>query len=247
MSVATLAVRTLRSARYSPMSLMLLGVLALSGCSMVPEYRQPELPVAAQWDGTPDSQSAPGGQWWREFHSVELDSLIARGLASNYTLKAAVSRIDEARASAQVVGAGQYPALNLGGNFQRQNNYGTTAKRSVFAEATYEVDFWGKQRALVGENGSGKTTLIKLLTRLYRPDQGRILLDGSDLQSWSEDALRRRIGVIFQDYIRYQFPVGENLGVGDIDAFKDETRWREAASQGMAAEFIERLDQGYAT
>lgn len=147
MSVATLAVRTLRSARYSPMSLMLLGVLALSGCSMVPEYRQPELPVAAQWDGTPDSQSAPGGQWWREFHSTELDSLITRGLASNYTLKAAVSRIDEARASAQVVGAGQYPALNLGGNFQRQNNYGTTAKRSVFAEATYEVDFWGKQRA----------------------------------------------------------------------------------------------------
>lgn len=114
MSVATLAVRTLRSARYSPMSLMLLGVLALSGCSMVPEYRQPELPVAAQWDGTPDSQSAPGGQWWREFHSTELDSLITRGLASNYTLKAAVSRIDEARASAQVVGAGQYPALNLG-------------------------------------------------------------------------------------------------------------------------------------
>jgi len=105
----------------------------------------------------------------------------------------------------------------------------------------------GRSVALVGENGSGKTTLIKLLTRLYRPDQGRILLDGSDLQSWSEDALRRRIGVIFQDYIRYQFPVGENLGVGDIDAFKDETRWREAASQGMAAEFIERLDQGYAT
>jgi ATP-binding cassette subfamily B protein/ATP-binding cassette subfamily C protein len=101
--------------------------------------------------------------------------------------------------------------------------------------------------ALVGENGSGKTTLIKLLTRLYRPDEGRILLDGSDLQDWNEDALRRRIGVIFQDYIRYQFPVGDNLGVGDIDAFSDETRWREAAAQGMAAEFIERLDHGYAT
>ncbi|MCD5990344.1 ABC transporter ATP-binding protein [Pseudomonas sp. CDFA 553] len=105
----------------------------------------------------------------------------------------------------------------------------------------------GRSVALVGENGSGKTTLIKLLTRLYRPNQGRILLDGSDLNDWNEDALRRRIGVIFQDYIRYQFVVGENLGVGDIDAFGEENRWREAASQGMAAEFIERLDKGYAT
>ncbi|WP_426112684.1 ABC transporter ATP-binding protein [Pseudomonas sp. DSP3-2-2] len=105
----------------------------------------------------------------------------------------------------------------------------------------------GRSVALVGENGSGKTTLIKLLTRLYRPNQGRILLDGSDLNDWNEDALRRRIGVIFQDYIRYQFIVGENLGVGDIDAFGEEQRWRDAASQGMAAEFIERLDKGYAT
>jgi ATP-binding cassette, subfamily B, bacterial len=105
----------------------------------------------------------------------------------------------------------------------------------------------GRSVALVGENGSGKTTLIKLMTRLYRPNEGRILLDGSDLNDWNEDALRRRIGVIFQDYIRYQLIAGENLGVGDIDAFTDETRWRDAATQGMAAEFIERLDQGYGT
>ncbi|MGF6318615.1 ABC-type multidrug transport system fused ATPase/permease subunit [Pseudomonas frederiksbergensis] len=105
----------------------------------------------------------------------------------------------------------------------------------------------GHSVALVGENGSGKTTLIKLLTRLYRPDQGRILLDGSDLQSWDEEALRRRIGVIFQDYIRYQFSVGENIGVGDTLAFNDETRWQQAAAEGMAAPFIERLDRGYAT
>ncbi|WP_433735837.1 efflux transporter outer membrane subunit [Pseudomonas putida] len=147
MSVSTLAARSRRGACFSCVSLTLLGVLMLGGCSMVPTYQQPELPLAQQFNGATDSPAAQGGQWWREFHSAELDQLIARGLASNYTLKAAVSRIDEARASAQVAGAGQYPALNLGGNYQRQNNYGTTEKRSVFAEATYEVDFWGKQRA----------------------------------------------------------------------------------------------------
>lgn len=105
----------------------------------------------------------------------------------------------------------------------------------------------GRSVALVGENGSGKTTLIKLITRLYQPEQGRILLDGSDLQSWNEAALRERIGVIFQDYIRYQFSVGENLGVGDVRAFDDRQRWQEAAEQGMAAPFIEGLAQGYGT
>jgi ATP-binding cassette subfamily B protein/ATP-binding cassette subfamily C protein len=105
----------------------------------------------------------------------------------------------------------------------------------------------GGSLALVGENGSGKTTMIKLMTRLYRPDQGRILLDGSDVNDWEEDALRRRIGVIFQDFIRYQLPVSENLGVGDVQAFDQEERWREAAKQGAAAEFIERLERGYAT
>ncbi|KAB0495831.1 efflux transporter outer membrane subunit [Pseudomonas vancouverensis] len=147
MSVSTLAARGWRAACRSPLSVALLGALMLGGCSMVPEYRQPALPLAQQWQGAEAGSAAAGGQWWREFHSAELDQLIARGLASNYTLKAAVSRIDEARASAQVAGAGQYPALNLGGNYQRQNNYGTTEKRSVFAEATYEIDFWGKQRA----------------------------------------------------------------------------------------------------
>jgi len=66
----------------------------------------------------------------------------------------------------------------------------------------------------VGENGSGKTTLIKLLTRLYTPDEGRILLDGLDLQEWDIKVLHQRIGVIFQNFVRYQFTVGENIGVG---------------------------------
>jgi ATP-binding cassette, subfamily B, bacterial len=105
----------------------------------------------------------------------------------------------------------------------------------------------GHKLALVGENGAGKTTLIKLLTRLYRPTAGRITLDGRDLNEWNETALRRRIGVIFQDFVQYQFIVGENIGVGDVRSFEDSARWREAASRGMADTFIEELPKQYQT
>jgi len=105
----------------------------------------------------------------------------------------------------------------------------------------------GSSLALVGENGSGKTTLIKLLTRLYVPTTGRILLDGLDLAEWDERALRERIGVIFQDFTRYQMLVGENVGAGDEPYFEDEARWREAADKGRASEFIETLPAGYNT
>ncbi len=105
----------------------------------------------------------------------------------------------------------------------------------------------GESLALVGENGSGKTTLIKLLTRLYVPDSGRILLDGLDLAEWQPAALRRRIGVIFQDFARYQLKVGENIGAGDVRHFEDEARWRAAAGLGMSAPFIDELPAGYDT
>lgn len=105
----------------------------------------------------------------------------------------------------------------------------------------------GKSLALVGENGSGKTTLIKLLTRLYVPQKGRILLDGLDLNEWDEQLLRQRIGVIFQDFSRYQFLLGENIGVGDVRFFEDEERWRVAAGKGMADAIVDSLPKGYGT
>ena len=105
----------------------------------------------------------------------------------------------------------------------------------------------GQSLALVGENGSGKTTLIKLLTRLYTPTAGRILLDGRDLQEWDEQALRRRVGVVFQDFARYQLKVGENIGAGDVQAFDDRTRWEASAKKGMAEEFIATMPKGYDT
>ena len=105
----------------------------------------------------------------------------------------------------------------------------------------------GEKLALVGENGSGKTTLIKLLTRLYSPSAGTIFLDGTNLEDWSIDRLRERIGVIFQDFVRYQFTVGENIGVGDVSHFDDQAAWEKAGELGMAAPFVKDLPEKYQT
>ncbi|KAF0286548.1 ABC transporter permease [Spiribacter sp. SSL99] len=103
----------------------------------------------------------------------------------------------------------------------------------------------GRSIALVGSNGSGKTTMIKLLAGLYSPTAGRILLDGTDLRDWDSAALRERIGIIFQDFMRYQLPVGENIGAGDVAHFQDEERWQRAAQKGLAETFIEEIPGGY--
>lgn len=116
--------------------------------------------------------------------------------------------------------------------------------------ALHDVSFHlrpGQSLALVGENGSGKTTLIKLLTRLYTPTAGRITLDGRDLAEWDEAALRRRIGVVFQDFARYQLKVGENIGAGDVERFDDRERWEKSAKKGMADEFIADMPKRYET
>jgi ATP-binding cassette subfamily B protein len=105
----------------------------------------------------------------------------------------------------------------------------------------------GQSVALVGHNGSGKTTLVKLLAGLYPPDKGRIRFQGRDLKDWDPIALRRHIGVIFQDFMRYQLEVGENIGVGDIEAAHDEQRLGEAAVKGQAADFIEAMPERYRT
>ncbi|WP_224243865.1 ABC transporter ATP-binding protein [Hyalangium gracile] len=101
--------------------------------------------------------------------------------------------------------------------------------------------------ALVGHNGAGKSTFIKLLTRLYRPTEGRILLDGRDLNDWEEETLRRRIGVIFQDYNEFQFVVRENVGFGSIDHVADTERVQRAIEKGGAADFVTQLSRGLDT
>jgi len=105
----------------------------------------------------------------------------------------------------------------------------------------------GTSLALVGENGSGKTTLTKLMAGLYEIDQGDILFDGTSLKNWGPRALQDRIGVIFQDFARYQWLVGHNIGAGDIRGFDDPAQWRAAAIKGLADSFIGELPDGYQT
>jgi ATP-binding cassette subfamily B protein len=103
----------------------------------------------------------------------------------------------------------------------------------------------GEVVALVGENGAGKTTLVKLLTRLYDPSEGRILLDGTDLRTYAVEDLRARVGVIFQDFLRLDFTAGENIAAGRIEAAGDEARIAAAAGKSLADAVIARLPEGY--
>ncbi len=103
----------------------------------------------------------------------------------------------------------------------------------------------GEVLALVGENGAGKTTLVKLLARLYDPDEGRILLDGVDLREYDIEQLRAHIGVIFQDFVRYHMSAAENIAVGRIDARDDRERIIEAARRSLADGVISGLPNGY--
>ena len=102
----------------------------------------------------------------------------------------------------------------------------------------------GDSLALVGENGAGKTTLIKLLTRLYEPTEGRILLDGRDLREWEPETLRRRFGVVFQDFNQYQFKLRENVGLGSVAHLADEPRIERAVERGGATELVRSLAGG---
>jgi ATP-binding cassette subfamily B protein len=103
----------------------------------------------------------------------------------------------------------------------------------------------GERIALVGENGAGKTTLVKLLARLYDPTEGRILLDGVDLKDYDLESLRRNVGVIFQDFVRYDFMLKENIAVGNIGRIADEPAIKTAAERSLADTVARRLAGEY--
>jgi ATP-binding cassette, subfamily B, bacterial len=103
----------------------------------------------------------------------------------------------------------------------------------------------GERVALIGENGEGKTTLVKLMTRLYDPVEGQVLLDGVDLREYDLDDLYREIGVIFQDFMRYEMTARVNIAIGRIEEIDNLALLKAAADKSMANEVIERLPQDY--
>jgi len=103
----------------------------------------------------------------------------------------------------------------------------------------------GERIAFVGENGSGKTTLVKLISRLYEPTEGQILLDGIPLNTYNPKELHENIGVIFQDYVRYQFTAGLNIAAGDIAFYDDFSRIKASAKNSLADQVIENLPEQY--
>ena len=105
----------------------------------------------------------------------------------------------------------------------------------------------GEKVALVGTNGAGKTTMIKLLTRLYDPTEGQILIDGMDLRHYDLAEWRQNIGVIFQDFVRYQLTASENIGFGQVNAINDRSRILDAARKGGADDVLSALPKGYDT
>jgi ATP-binding cassette subfamily B protein len=103
----------------------------------------------------------------------------------------------------------------------------------------------GEKLALVGENGAGKTTLVKLLARLYDPTEGRILLDGIDLKAYAIEDLRLNLGIIFQDYLRYQMTLSQNIAVGNIREIDNKALIRKAAQESLADSLAEKLPNRY--
>jgi ATP-binding cassette subfamily B protein len=134
--------------------------------------------------------------------------------------------------------------VHKGVEFQRVSFGYPGSERLVVHELSFHLHL-DERLALIGENGAGKTTVVKLLARLYDPTEGRILLDGVDLRDYDLESLRREISVVFQDYMRYDLTVRDNIGFGDLAALTDQPRIEAAARKGRAKGFIERLEDGY--
>jgi ATP-binding cassette subfamily B protein len=134
--------------------------------------------------------------------------------------------------------------IRAGFEFQNAGFAYPGSERMVLRNINLRLDP-GEKVALIGENGAGKTTLVKLLARLYDPSQGRILLDGIDLREYDVEDLRREIGVIFQDYMRYDMLVRENIGFGKIESLAEQGRIESAARKSLARGVIDRFPKGY--
>jgi ATP-binding cassette subfamily B protein len=134
--------------------------------------------------------------------------------------------------------------IHSGFEFRRVSFAYPGSDRQVLRDVSFRFDA-GERIALIGENGAGKTTLVKLLARLYDPTGGAILLDGVDLREYDVDRLRAEIGVIFQDYMRYDMLVRENIGLGRIEELENQERIESAARKSLAEPLIAQFSHGY--
>jgi ATP-binding cassette subfamily B protein len=134
-------------------------------------------------------------------------------------------------------------AIRKGFDFQKVCFHYPGVDRLVIKDLDFRIEP-GQRIALVGANGQGKTTFVKLMSRLYDPTNGRILLDGVDLRDYDPDSIQREIGVIFQDFVRYDMAARTNIGVGRLEYLDAETKLREAAIKSRADEILRKLPNG---
>jgi ATP-binding cassette subfamily B protein len=172
----------------------------------------------------------------RRFNIVSQGSLYLHDFFEFFTIKPRITQAPNARSVPNPIKTG-FTFENVGFKYSNSNRW-----------ASRHLNFTlnaGEKLALVGENGAGKTTLVKLLVRLYDPTEGRITLDGHDLREYNLDELRAHIGIIFQDFLRYQMTASENIAVGNIREKENEDLIKHSSQQSLANTIIERLPGKY--
>ncbi len=137
-----------------------------------------------------------------------------------------------------------FPKLKKGFTFENVGFKYPNSDKWAIRNLSFHLNV-GEKLALVGENGAGKTTLVKLMARLYEPSEGRILVDGIDIKSFDLLDLRQNIGIIFQDYVKFQLPVKENIAIGNIEGLEDKELIQEAAVKSLADKVVEELPDKY--
>lgn len=176
---------------------------------------------------------------------------ILSGLSSTYEHNLYLSALFELMEEQPRIVAPEHPVpvpRPLAGRIEFQDvSFGYEGSdRQALRHVTFTVEP-GETVAIVGRNGAGKTTLIKLISRLYDPTDGRVLVDGHDVRDYDPDALRQQIGVLYQDFANYQTTAQENIGLGRVERMEELTQIVDAAERGGATELIDRLPRGYDT
>jgi ATP-binding cassette subfamily B protein len=172
----------------------------------------------------------------RRFSSIADSAMYLQDLFDFLELEPNIKSLPEAKAIPKVIQKG-FTFENVGFKYHGSETW-------VLRNLSFHLEA-GEKLALVGENGAGKTTLVKLLARLYEPAEGRILLDGVDIKSYGLEEYRNAIGVIFQDFVRFQMKVNDNIAVGQIDEIDNEAKIEMSAQKSLASQVVDKLPDGF--